>query len=285
MKKQLLLKILNILFSFLLSIFTFYFIVSVVLNFTVLNRAYLNHVLDESFFNGYYSELVVKLNSLSPASGVEESFFTGVIDKQTFEADTRSFVTSCLDGGDTALLQEQIGERISADVNSKLAVYTKNAGYELTSEVTAALSHLSDVCASYYKDVTAGKMTAYTLTTAGSLSARFKKIALPAASASFVMMLFCAGYLIYLNRKDTKVLLKTASSSILATSLMLIAIPLTVFFSGVLKRLGIMSEAVKAAISNYAGGILILLLIMGLILAGVVVAAAVYINKKYRKNS
>ena len=235
-----------------------------------------------AFYDAYYAELTERLCELSPASGVDESFFESAVDKTVFSSDIKTFIYSCIDGENSASVRSEQRQRTADQMYEKLCEYADSEGYELTDEVDSALTHLADVCSEYYTDFTAGELTGYAVAVLGKYASKLDRLIFPAIFAAAALMLFSLAYILYLGRRDKLLMLRNISVAFIGSGFTLILLPMAVYISRLFDKIGLSSAALGGLIGDYAGGILAILLITGLVLAGGAAVLGVFCEKEKR---
>ncbi|HIQ80503.1 MAG TPA: hypothetical protein IAD32_04370 [Candidatus Scatavimonas merdigallinarum] len=228
-------KILYSIFSFLLSMLSFFLVLLIILQATFLNKNYiLNMVNDSNYFSELSSEITEDLIDLGNASGINEAFFENFVDEVILREDVANYVENFYSGEDTSVdtthFKQYFREKLDAYIAENNLTVSQDARQNLTTTVKEAAGIYASRVQLPYFDLIAGY---------------FHQLLAPVfyvtLACAFVVLLI-AVVMIATNKWKHRAY-RYLSYSTLGTLLMTLAVPVMAYCINKLDKLAIMSRA------------------------------------------
>ena len=228
-------KVLYSIFSFLLSMLSFFLVLLIILQATFLNRNYiLNMVNDSNYFSELSSEITEELIDLGNASGINEVFFENFVDEVILREDVANYIESFYSGEDTSVdttrFKQYFREKLDAYIAENNLTVSQEAQQNLTTTINEAASIYASRVQLPYFDLIAGY---------------FHQLLSPVfyvtLACAFVVLLI-AVVIIATNKWKHRAYRYLAYST-LGTLLMTLVIPVAAYCINKLDKLAIMSRA------------------------------------------
>lgn len=262
---------LSILLAFFLCLLLFVTTCVGILQTTVLNENYMRSKLSQSgFYEQMADEIEQKFSSFGAASGFDEQFFDGIVDPVRVQQDIGNAVNQFYNNRgkqvETADFGQQLHQLFLADVEKR--------GIEVTPELEEAVQALTDACVQSYQDVVSvpfiTEISPYVQKGYGLV--RLLLIVL------IVVMVVIAAILFFMHSWKHRAI-RYYIYALSGSALMMVMLPVVVFLSGKVQRIGLASASLYHFAVSYMNGFLWRFGTVALFLALVVVALGIIYQK------
>jgi hypothetical protein len=267
-------RIKNVLFvvlSFVLSLVLFGLSLSVVLEATVFNSDF---ILENMNSSNYYSdkkdEITLSLTDLGYASGLDESFFDGIVDEVMLNANTQEYLQNYYSGEGTKIDVTQFKQVF----NSALDTYIEDNSIESVDGTSR--EYLVTRAATVYE-------RSLEIPLFSKISAYFLKIrkAMPFVIAGLILFAAIIVAIFFVANKWKHRAVKFCYYACAAAFLALGIIPLTALVTGQFEKVNITSRALYNLFVNCGNSVMIAILFCSLLFL-VIAFALFFLHKKMR---
>lgn len=269
-------KIVYTIFAFLLSMMIFFFTLLIVLQATFMNKNFiLNEINDSNYYSELSSEITEKLIGLGNASGIDENFFTGLVDEIMLREDVGAYVKSFYSGKDVAVDPSNFKQKLS----TSLEQYIKDNKLKVSEEAKAGLNTFMREAEEIYTN-------RIELPYLGIIAGYFNKLMKPVLYVTVgcgIMILVVAVIIIATNRWKHRAY-RYLSYSLLGSLLMTTAVPIAAYLINKLDKLAIMSRALYNLYYSCVTSFLNSFFIAALILA-LLSALMIFMHSRGRKHA
>lgn len=269
-------KTINLLASFLISLLLFIVATIIILTYTFFSSSYIIKVLDkQDFYQNTYDELCEQLELIAEPAGIDPEVLIQATNFDLLKADIDEFVTASYMKGDYTLETETI----ELEYFNAMRVYAENQGFSVEGELAENLHNIANACTNQY----IGFVNLPLLDTIGALWASFKKYLAIILIISLVLVFTLICCLFFGNRWKHRAM-RALVQSLIATGIMLTALPVVTLVLGRFRNINILSEGLYLFVSGYIESILKLFIYTGVfaIIIGVIFIFTVY-RKMYQK--
>lgn len=228
-------KIVYTILAFLLSMLIFFFTLLVILQSTFLNKNFiLNEINDTNYYTDLSSEITEGLINLGNASGIDESFFTGIVDEVTLRENVSSYIKGFYSGKDPSI----DSAAFQSQLTTKLEQYIKDNNLKVSDEAQAGLeTFIREACDIYINRIE--------LPYLGLAAGYFHKLLNPVlyvTIAAGILILLIGIIIIATNRWKHRAY-RYLSYSTIGAFLMTLAVPILVYVIDKLDKLALQSQA------------------------------------------
>lgn len=228
-------KVLYSIFSFLLSMLSFFLVLLIILQATFLNRNYiLNMVNDSNYFSELSSEITEELIDLGNASGINEVFFENFVDEVILREDVANYIESFYSGEDTSVDTTRFKQYFREKLDAYIAENNLTVSQEVQQNLTTTINEAASIYASRVQ-------LPYFDLIAGYFHQLLSPVFYVTLACAFVVLLI-AVVIIATNKWKHRAYRYLAYST-LGTLLMTLVIPVAAYCINKLDKLAIMSRA------------------------------------------
>ncbi len=247
-KKSTMIKIISLLFSFLITASLFSSSILIVLHNTVFNYKFAVKILNVSdYYTTISKEIENEFVSLGSASGFDSSIFEDIIPKKTLENDVNKYV---LDVYSNTAPKVDTSELV-ASLDTTFMNYANAKGITVTDESKQAIHTLEKKCAAVYSNhisfMFAEQVSTYLY--------KLNKVCTIMLSVLTVFTLVL-GSVLFLINKWKHIAIRNCIYSISACILMLLPIPIAGFASHKIEKVGITAKSMYDFAVSYANNVL-----------------------------
>ena len=269
-------KVVYTIFAFLLSMLIFFFTLLVILQSTFLNKNFiLNEINDTNYYTDLSSEITEGLIDLGNASGIDEAFFTGVVDEITLRENVSSYIKSFYSGKDPAI----DATAFKSTLTTKLEQYIKDNDLKVSDEAKAGLdTFIREACDIYINRIE--------LPYLGLAAGYFHKLLNPVLYVTIgagVLILLIGIIIIATNRWKHRAY-RYLSYSLLGAFLMTVAVPVLIYLIDKIDKLALRSQALFSLYYTCVTSFLNSLFLAAVILA-LLSALFIFLHSRSRKRA
>lgn len=262
---------LSILLAFFLCLLVFVTTCVGILQTTVLNENYMRAKLSQSeFYEQMADEIEQKFSSFGAASGFDEQFFDGTVDPVRVQQDIGNAVTQLYNNRskqvDTSDFKQQLHQLFLTDIQER--------GIEVTPELEEAVQALTDACIQSYQDA----VSVPYITEISHYVQKGYELARLILIVLIVVIVVIAAVLFFMHSWKHRAL-RYYIYALSGSALMMIMLPVIVFLSGKVQRIGLASASLYHFAVSYINGFLWRFGAVALFLALVVVALGIVYQK------
>lgn len=269
-------KVVYTILSFLLSMMIFFFTLLIVLQATFLNKNFIiGEINDSNYYSELSSEITEKLIGLGNASGIDEDFFTGLVDEIMLREDVGAYVKSFYSGKEVAVDPTNFKQQLSTSLDQ----YIKDHNLKVSDEAKAGL----DTFIKEAVDIYTNKIELPYLGIVGGYFNKLLKPVLYVTIGCGILILIVAVIIIATNRWKHRAY-RYLSYSLLGSLLMTLAIPVAAYLINKLDKLAIMSRALYNLYYSCVTSFLNSFFIAAILLA-LLSALTIFLHSRRRKRA
>ncbi len=273
-KKETARTVLNLLLSFLGSVFLLLTVLCLVISLTLSRQNIISCLERTDYFNAAAADLAVELNHLAIPSGLDEDFFNDKINLSELSRLTLEAVESNYEGSAVTLNTDAIKNEL---INHFNEFAKSDTVINLNSNNTEALEELADMCVEKYVSFAAPSLLRYL----ALYSARLFNYSLMGVAALALLSAFTLIFNSILNKENKEKRTLFAFFSLSSAGIMCILPAAILLIGGFIGRVNLKPLSALNYLVGFVNGALVLLLIFGVILLalGAMVLCIKKINK------
>ena len=262
--------------SFLISLLVFFLALMLTAVATVGSENFMNSMYEKGEFYRYVTEEIRdEYVNLGIPGGVQEDFFDDAIDEATLYRDVTGQIAAAYRGKSYTVDEQAHKDFLYA----KLVQYAEEKDIALTDDVTAGLNHMADLCVEVYTKSVSNVF----ILQIGKLANRFLAPLLT-ASGVLIFLIACLIFFLFRLHRWKHRPVRYLQYSVIASSLMLIIVPLIALLSNFSARLNISAPSLYHLVNAYIFHLLLSLVLTGVGLAviGLAILTLLYIRIRKR---
>lgn len=274
MKKRKIRAAISSVLSFLIAICSAMLVILLGLAATVFHGNFVLREMDSEFCTAMADTITESMKDVAASSALDASVFDGLVTASAVSRDmslkARETMAGVSSSFDPSPLRESLMERFHQ--------YAKDNGYEVGEEEEDNLSNLADLCVQEYERLTTVPFL-QTFAPIRQLFDRVFPIALIGLSVLLILMLLLLFHIHPFKHQAVRYVIYALSAS----SLMILPVPLVIFFQGAYTKLNITPVQMQTLFANLARSALLGLIIGGLLV--VLITALLFPLVKVMKNN